>query len=183
MESSSSLNLMIFYLYAVVGNFAVKSAHNFIGSFFPVNLPLKSFASVMTIVVQIRIVTQWWVWRVIFLVFPMRFLLIALLFLWFTWIGVIQLIKIFSIYDNDGSGSGSTDMSVGGASWSVGSVSGVSFGGFVPTGIKSLGDVVLWVVFVPRGVDSKGGWLIGSFWRPKSWSTNLSLLVSNSYFF
>ena len=34
---------------------------------------------------------------------------------------------------------------------SVGSVSGVGFCIFVPTGIKSLGDVVSLIVFVPRG--------------------------------
>ena len=60
---------------------------------------------------------------------------------------------------------------------SVGSVNGVGSGDFVPTGIKSIGDVVLLVVFVPRGVplfvfvprgvDSKGGQLIELFWRPK----------------
>ena len=36
-------------------------------------------------------------------------------------------------------------------------VSGVGFDGFVPTGIESLGDVVLLVMFLPRGVESKYG--------------------------
>ena len=51
---------------------------------------------------------------------------------------------------------------------SVGGVSGVGSGIFVPTGIKSIGDVDLLFVFVPKGVDSKGGRLIELFWRPKS---------------
>ena len=36
------------------------------------------------------------------------------------------------------------------------------------TGIESIGDVVLLVMFVSRGVESKGGQLIEFFWRPKS---------------
>ena len=50
---------------------------------------------------------------------------------------------------------------------SVGRVSGVGFDVFLPTGINSIGDVVLLVMFVPRGVKSKGGRLIECFWRPK----------------
>ena len=46
---------------------------------------------------------------------------------------------------------------------------------FVPTGIESIGDVLPLVMYVPKVVDSKGGWLIEIFWRPKSW---FSLLVS-----
>ena len=37
------------------------------------------------------------------------------------------------------------------------SVSGVGSGDFVPTGIESLGDLVPLFVFLPRGVESKGG--------------------------
>ena len=40
---------------------------------------------------------------------------------------------------------------------SVGSVSGVGSGDFVLTGIESIGDTVPLFVFVPRGVESKGG--------------------------
>ena len=37
----------------------------------------------------------------------------------------------------------------------VGCVSDVGSGGFVPTGIKSVGDVVPLVMFIPRGVKSR----------------------------
>ena len=50
---------------------------------------------------------------------------------------------------------------------SVGCVSGVDYGVFVMTGVESIGGVVPLVVFVPRGVKSNVGRLIGSFWRPK----------------
>ena len=39
---------------------------------------------------------------------------------------------------------------------------------FVPEVIESIGDVVPLVVFVPKGVESKGSQLIEIFWRPKS---------------
>ena len=58
--------------------------------------------------------------------------------------------------------------SVGRVDNSVGCVSGVGSGVFVPTGIDSIGDVVLLVVIVPKGVESKGSRLIEIFWRPKS---------------
>ena len=51
---------------------------------------------------------------------------------------------------------------------SVGTVCGVGSGVFVRTGIKSIGDVVPLVAFVPRAVESKGGRLIELFWRPNS---------------
>ena len=57
--------------------------------------------------------------------------------------------------------------SIGSAGESVGSVSGLGSGDFVLTVIESLGDVVPLVVFVPRGVESKGGRLIESFLRQK----------------
>ena len=69
-------------------------------------------------------------------------------------------LDLFGESDNDRSGSGLSGQSVG-------SAGDVGFGNFVPTGIKSLGDVVPLVVFVPRGVESKCGRLIGSFWRQK----------------
>ena len=90
-------------------------------------------------------------------------------FFFFGFMGLLSFNKLnfFGESDNDGSGSGSPGKSVGSAVESVGGVSGVGFGVFVLTGIKSIGDVVLLVVFVPRGVESKRGRLIGSFWRPK----------------
>ena len=68
--------------------------------------------------------------------------------------------------DNDGSGSRTpgmcafpfcSDEFVGSVGESVGRFSDVGPGFFVPTGIKSIGDVVPLVVFVPKGVESKGG--------------------------
>ena len=59
--------------------------------------------------------------------------------------------------DNNGSGSGSPDMCdfpFCSGNY-VGRVIRVGYGVFVPTGIKSIGDVVMLVVFVPRGVESK----------------------------
>ena len=50
----------------------------------------------------------------------------------------------------------------------IGHVCGVGSGVFVPIGIKSISDVVLLVVFVPIGVNPKGGRLIEIFWRSKS---------------
>ena len=78
--------------------------------------------------------------------------------------------------DNDGSDSGSTgtcaflfrfDESVDCVGESVGRVSGVGSGFFVPTGIKSIGDVVLLVLFVRKGVKSKSVRLIEIFCYPK----------------
>ena len=70
-------------------------------------------------------------------------------------------LDFFDESDSRGSGSGSPGKSVGNAG-------DVGFGNFVPTGIESLGNVVPLVVFVPRGIDSKVGQLIGLFWSPKS---------------
>ena len=58
--------------------------------------------------------------------------------------------------------------SVGSVGESVGCVRGVGSGIFVPTGIEPIGDVVPLVVFVLRGVESKGGRLMELLWRPKS---------------
>ena len=90
--------------------------------------------------------------------------------------------------DDNGSGSGSSSMcafpfssdeSIGRVVESVGRVSGVGYGIFVPTGIDSIGDVVLLVLFVPKGVESKSGQLIEIFCR----STSLfPFLVSKSVF-
>ena len=60
------------------------------------------------------------------------------------------------------------DDSVGHVGESVGRVSGVGSGFFVPTGIESIGDIVPLFVLLLKGVESKGGPLIKIFWRPKS---------------
>ena len=66
--------------------------------------------------------------------------------------------------DNDGSGSGSpgtcaslfcSGKSIGSVGESVGRFCGVYSGVFVLTGIKSIRDIVLLVLFVPKGVDPK----------------------------
>ena len=46
--------------------------------------------------------------------------------------------------------------SVGRVEYSVDCVSGIGSGIFVLTEIKSIGDVVLLIVFLPEGVESKG---------------------------
>ena len=77
------------------------------------------------------------------------------------------------LFDNEDDDDGSGSRSPGTCCFPffsdeyVGRVSGVGSGDFVPTGINSIGDVVLLVVFVPRGVEYKVGRPIGSFWRPK----------------
>ena len=85
---------------------------------------------------------------------------------------ILDLVSFDELYffgsesDNDGSGSGSpgtcafpfcSEKCFGSVGESVGSVSGVGSGDFVPTGIESLGDLVPLFVFLPRGVESKGG--------------------------
>ena len=57
----------------------------------------------------------------------------------------------------DWSGYGSPGKSIDSAGGSIGSVSGKGFGDFVLTGIESLGDVFQLVMFMPKGVGSKGG--------------------------
>ena len=95
--------------------------------------------------------------------------------------------KLYSLddeSDDDGSDSGSAgtcafpirfEESIGHINDSVGHVDnsvcrvhGVGSDIFFPTGIKSIGDVVPLVVFVPICVASKGGQLIALFWCPKS---------------
>ena len=56
-----------------------------------------------------------------------------------------------------------SDQSVGRVGESVGCVSGMGSGIFFQIGIESIGEVVLLVVFVPKGVESKGGQLIEIF--------------------
>ena len=78
----------------------------------------------------------------------MPFLLIAFIFLiYLTWCHSTKL-DFFDESDSYGYGSGSP----GG---SVGSASGIGFGDFVLTGIESIGDVVLLVVFVQEESSTK----------------------------
>ena len=82
------------------------------------------------------------------------------LFLWFTGIAIIDELDFFDDgCDNDGSGSGSPGMFAFPfySGNSVGRVSFIGSGVFVPSGIESIGDVVPLVVFVPRGVESRVG--------------------------
>ena len=51
---------------------------------------------------------------------------------------------------------------------SVARVSGSGSGVFVPTGVKSKCEIFAFVVFMPIGVESKGGRLIEMFWRSNS---------------
>ena len=60
---------------------------------------------------------------------------------------------------------------------SVGSVRGVGYGVFVTVGIESNFDYVMFVMFVPIVVESKGGRIIEIFWRLKSL---FSLQISKS---
>ena len=64
--------------------------------------------------------------------------------------------------------AGPVDDSIGRVGDSFGRVCGVGSGFFVLMGIKSIGDVVPLVVYVPIGVESKGVRLIEIFWRLKS---------------
>ena len=56
---------------------------------------------------------------------------------------------------------------VGRVEESIGCVSGVGSDTFVPKGIKSIVGAVPLVVFVPKGIYSKGGQLIEIFWPTK----------------
>ena len=79
--------------------------------------------------------------------------------------------------DDDGSDSGSAgtynflflfDEYVCPVGESVGHISGVECGVFVLIGTDSIIDVVMLVVVVTKGVESKCGELIEIFWRPES---------------
>ena len=61
-----------------------------------------------------------------------------------------------------------SDESLGSDGKSVGCVCGVGSGVFVPTVIDLIGDVVLLVVLLPKGVESKGGRLVELFCNSKS---------------
>ena len=144
-------------------------------------LLFTSLVYVVTAVGRIRIVQQC-VWRVLFLVFLTLFLSIAFLSVWFTVICIIRKIIFVRwwvwqwwVWLWVSYSVGCVGDSVVRIDKSVGCVIGVGSGIFVLTGIKSIGDVVPLVVFVPKVVESKGGRLIEIFWRPKSW---FSLLVS-----
>ena len=62
-------------------------------------------------------------------------------------------------YDDDGSDSGSSGTYYFPLRFDnyVGCVSGLGSGVFVPTGVKPKYDVFVFLVFVPKGVESKGG--------------------------
>ena len=51
---------------------------------------------------------------------------------------------------------------------SIGRVSGLGSGVFIQTGVESKCDIFVFFVFVPMGVESKGGQLIEMFWRSNS---------------
>ena len=51
---------------------------------------------------------------------------------------------------------------------SVGHVSVLGYGIFVPLGVESKCDIFVFVLFELKGVDSNGGRLIKCFWRSKS---------------
>ena len=115
--------------------------------------------------------TRQWVWQVLFHSFPTLFLFIAYLTSGFAGFSVIsQIKKIFLIYslnflsldesdslDDDGSGFGY----YGTCSFpfyfddSVGSVSGLGSGIFVPTGVKSKCEIFAFVVLVSIGSSPK----------------------------
>ena len=80
----------------------------------------------------------------------MIFLFISYIFFYLLELVLFDQLDSFDESDNDGSGSGFSGKSIFSADKYIGSVSGVVFGDFVPAGIKSLGDVVPLVVFVPR---------------------------------
>ena len=48
---------------------------------------------------------------------------------------------------------------------SIGRVSGLGSGVFIPTGVESKCDIFVFVMFVPIRVESKGGRLVETFWR------------------
>ena len=62
---------------------------------------------------------------------------------------------------------GCVDVSIPHVDNSIGCFFGMGSAIFVPTGIDSIGDVVPLFMFAPIGIESKGGRLTGSFWRPK----------------
>ena len=72
--------------------------------------------------------------------------------------------------DYDGSDSGSSGTCAFPVCFDdcVGRVSGVGHGIFIPIEVKSNCDIFSFAVFVPIGVDSKGGRLIKIFWCSNS---------------
>ena len=94
-----------------------------------------------------------------------------MIFLLIIFFYLLELVSFKELYffdesDNNGSGFGSAGTfafpfssvkSVCSAGEYIGSVSGVVSGSFVLIAIESVGDVVPLVMFVQRGVGSKGG--------------------------
>ena len=77
-------------------------------------------------------------------------------------------------FDDESDGDGSDSGSSGTYSFcafslrfddSVGSVNGLGSGIFLPTGVNSKSDIFAFYVFVPTGVEYRGGRLIEMFWR------------------
>ena len=94
--------------------------------------------------------------------------------------------------DNDWSGSGSAgtcaftfhfNESIGHVGDFVGRISGMGSVVFVLTGIESIGETVLLIVFVTKGVEPKGRELIEIFLRPKSCFPLLVLNIFCDYSF
>ena len=90
----------------------------------------------------------------------------------FFFFGLLRLVSFdkldfFVESENYGYGSRSPGKSIGSAGESFDSISGIGFGDFFPTGIESLSNIVPLVLVVPRGAESKGGQLKGSFWHQK----------------
>ena len=73
-------------------------------------------------------------------------------------------------YDDDGSESGYSSTCSFPLQFydSIGRVSGLGSGLLISTGVKYKCDVFVFVVFVPIGVESKGGQLVKKFWRSNS---------------
>ena len=161
---------MLFDLYVVVINFAVKCAHNFIASVFRwllflVRLRLYSLSDYASESLDDES-------NSFCLLCLQRFFFLYIFFL----ISFLSLLYFDKLYffndesDNDGSGScspGTCNFPFCSGN-SVSHVRGVGPVVFVPTGIESIGDVVPLVMFLPIVVESKVGRLIELFWRPKS---------------
>ena len=95
--------------------------------------------------------------------FRLFFFLLRLLLLYLLYLLVLyqsNSLDYESYNDRSDSGSSSTysfpDFSLGSDN-SVGCVSGLGYGIFVPTGVESKFDIFVFVVFVLIGVKSKGG--------------------------
>ena len=117
---------------------------------------------IITFVGHIRVAWRW-VWRVLFHVLLTLFLLIASLsFRLSVFLSLEKSDFLDDESDDDGSDSGSFSKCSFRMPYddSVGCVCGFCSEVFLPTGIESKCDVLGFLVFVPIGVESKGGQLI-----------------------